>query len=269
MSNLEIFCVTDVPSKNLESLNLKLAGVGQKKFSTKYIKCNEKKNIHEKEKYYSELTFHYWFWKNMLNYYDDNKWIGFCQKRRFWIKDEFSEINNIDNLKNSLLTEIPSEWEGNDAFLCKPILVSPVKKMKLLKRGWRNVIKQPSILIDKKKHNIKLQFDMFHGYGILNKAIELLPVKEQEDFQYYINNEIKFNPNIMFISKKKILKLWFENLFKWLFDCEKIFGFKKLKGYDTGRLYAYLSERYLSFWFTSRYKTKDIPWKFFETIKRN
>ena len=35
--------------------------------------------------------------------------------------------------------------------------------------------------------------------------------------------------------------------FPWLEECEKIFGFDKLKGYDTTRLYAYLSERYLSF----------------------
>ena len=49
------------------------------------------------------------------------------------------------------------------------------------------------------------------------------------------------------ISKKKILKEWFESLFKWLSSCEKIFGFDELHGYDKGRLYAYLSERYLSF----------------------
>ena len=88
MSNLEIFCVTDLQLKNLEYLELKLVGVGRKKFSDNYIQCNQGNNIHEKEKYYSELTFHYWFWKNMLDFYDDFKWIGFCQKRRFWVKDE-------------------------------------------------------------------------------------------------------------------------------------------------------------------------------------
>ena len=42
---------------------------------------------------------------------------------------------------------------------------------------------------------------------------------------------------------------WYEDLFEWLFECEKIFGFKSLQGYDTTRLYAFLAERYLSFWF--------------------
>ena len=269
MSNLEIFCITDIPLKNLEYLELKLVGVGQRKFSNKYIQCNKGENIHNKEKYYSELTFHYWFWKNMLDNFDDNKWIGFCQKRRFWIRDKFKKIDNIKDLKISLLNEIPKEWENFEAFVCDPISVSPAKKMKLIKRGWRNIIKNPTILIDKNKHNIKLQFDMFHGYGILDKAIELLPNNQRDDFRNYVNNELKFYPNIMVISKKEILKHWFEDLFRWLFNCEKIFGFDQLVGYDKGRLYAYLSERYLSFWFSHYYKTKHIPWKFFDTLKKN
>ena len=44
-------------------------------------------NIFEKEVYYSELTFQYWYWKNKLDI-NDKSWIGFCQKRRFWLKKE-------------------------------------------------------------------------------------------------------------------------------------------------------------------------------------
>ena len=46
--------------------------------------------------------------------------------------------------------------------------------------------------------------------------------------------------------------------------CENIFGFEKLKGYDTGRIYAYLSERYLSFWFKKYTKYKEQPWIFLD-----
>ena len=53
----------------------------------------------------------------------------------------------------------------------------------------------------------------------------------------------------MFISKINILDKWFSVLFPWLERCEKQFGFKELVGYDQTRLYAYLAERYLSFWF--------------------
>ena len=61
-------------------------------------------NIDYKEKYYSELTFHYWFWKNEMKSLDKNNWIGFCQKRRFWIKKDILKKDiNIYNIKNYIL----------------------------------------------------------------------------------------------------------------------------------------------------------------------
>ena len=46
--------------------------------------------------------------------------------------------------------------------------------MKVMKKGLRSFLKDPRILFDKKKQTIKLHFDMFHGYGKLDKAIDLL-----------------------------------------------------------------------------------------------
>ena len=43
------------------------------------------------------------------------------------------------------------------------------------------------------------------------------------------------------------MEKYFNDVFPWLLECEKIFGLDNLKGYDQTRLYAYLSERYLSF----------------------
>ena len=88
MKKLKIFCVTNEEIKHLENLNLTLVGVGKKRFKKNYITCLNGKNIQEKEKYYSELTFHYWFWKNKLKNFNDDTWIGFCQKRRFWVKSD-------------------------------------------------------------------------------------------------------------------------------------------------------------------------------------
>ena len=68
----------------------------------------------------------------------------------------------------------------------------------------------------------------------------------------------------MFIAKSFIADKWFEDLFTWLFKCEEIFGFENLKGYDTQRLYAYLAERYLSFWFKKYTKFTTWPWKFID-----
>ena len=105
---------------------------------------------------------------------------------------------------------------------------------------------------------------MHHGYGVLDKAIDQLEEKDREYFRKFVNEEHMLNANIMFISKKEIMEKWFLDLFNWLFKCEKIFGLKNLKGYDQQRLYAYLSERYLPFWFKKYSKTLEWPWTLHE-----
>ena len=141
------------------------------------------------------------------------------------------------------------------------------KKMKLIKRGWKNILVDPSVFVNEGKHSIKLHFDMHHGYGVLDKAINELSTKDRNEFRKYVENNTEFNPNIMFISKKIILDKWFKDLFKWLFRCEKVFGTKKLKGYDQERLYAYLAERYLPFWFKKYTRTTVCDWGYYDFNK--
>ena len=262
MNNLKIYCVTNKKLKFLEQLPLKLVGVGKDHFSNFYLKCNDKDNIDYKEQFYSELTFHYWYWKNLLSN-EKCKWVGFCQKRRFWIKTklESTEVKK-ELLKNNLLTKIDSKYEKYDSFICNPIKISGSKKIKILKRGWRNVLNDPTILFLKKKQNIKLHFDMHHGYKNLEKAINHLNYNDRDDFKKYVNERNYFNPNIMCIARIEILNNWFQDLFEWLEKCESEFGFDNLKGYDTLRLYAYLAERYMSFWFKKYTKYKEQPWAF-------
>ena len=263
MSKISIYCVTNVELKYLEELNLNLAGVGTKKFKKNYITALGGKNIQHKEKNYSELTFHYWFWKNRLKKIDKNLWVGFCQKRRFWLKAD-KKIKNFKQLKKYILRKPPDKWLKYESIICNPIKIDNPKKMKLIKRGYKNILSNPSIIYDKKKQNIKLHFDMHHGYGILDKAINHLNKKERILFKEFVNKNNSFNPHIMFISKKKIIDKWFKSLFSWLFRCEKEFGLKNLKGYDQQRLYAYLAERYLSFWFKKNTKYLEWYWAFFE-----
>jgi len=258
-----IFCVTNSELKYLEQLPVKLVGVGKNIFSKKYISCLNGKNIQKKEKNYSELTFHYWFWKNRLKFYNTNSWIGFCQKRRFWTKSN-KKIKSLKELKKNIITKAPKQWNKYESIICKPIRVDKTKKMKLIKRGLKNLIENPSIFFNEKKRSIKLHFDMHHGYGILEDSIRFLKTQDREEFREYVNNNRKFNPHIMFISKKHILNKWFIDLFDWLFKCEKFFGLSNLKGYDQERLYAYLAERYLSFWFKKYTKYLEWHWSFYD-----
>ena len=102
---------------------------------------------------------------------------------------------------------------------------------------------------------------MFHGYGKLDKAIDLLNKNERDNFREYVSKGRSFSPNQMFITHPKIMNEWFKSLFDWLFKCEDIFGFKNLSGYET-RLYAYLAERYLSYWFNKYSNPIEWQWAF-------
>ena len=126
MSQLEIYCVTNKQIPQLEKSKYKLAAVGIREFTDRYLTCDTGDNIFNKEKYYSELTFHYWYWKNLYAVNSKN-WIGFCQRRRFFIKPEslVSEIN-INNLNKYIVTEPEKDWENYNSIICSQISVSGV-----------------------------------------------------------------------------------------------------------------------------------------------
>ena len=116
--------------------------------------------------------------------------------------------------------------------------------------------------MDHQKISIKIQFDLHHGYGVLERAISVMDEKDKSEFLKFVNNNTTYNPHIMFISKKRILNNFFKDQFEWLFKCEKIFGLDNLRGYDQTRLYAFLAERYMPFWFKKYSKTIEWPWVF-------
>ena len=101
---------------------------------------------------------------------------------------------------------------------------------------------------------------MMHGDGNLSKAIEMLESNERKDFRDFVNNNTSFNPHNMFICKtKKILFDYYDSVFPWLERCEKIFGLENLKGYGLRRIYGFLAERYLSYWFKKYTKYTVLP----------
>ena len=265
MKNLKIYCVTNKKINFVSKSNYFFGWVGKEPAPKDYLTCNTQDNIFIKEKFYSELTFHYWYWKNQLKNENDTDWIGFCQKRRFWIKDEAKEKNiNTSNANDFLVDGVEELPKNVESIICEAIKVNNVKKIKMIKRGIKSLIKDPSIFFDTSKQSVKFHFDMHHGYKNLERAISVMKEKDRSEFLHYVENNVCYNPHIMVISKKRILNKWFSSLFEWLFECENVHGFDKLKGYDTQRLYAFLGERYLSFWFKKYTIYKENHWRLIE-----
>ena len=230
-------------------------GLGKDNYSTEWLKDNSGNNISHKNQYYGEYSFHYWFWKNMIDKIDENTWIGFCTYRRFW----GNKINDHSSkLSEKIIQKIPEEWNMYDVILGDKINVQGIKLMKVLKHGKKLILKNPKIIF-KKNRNIKFQFDLYHGTGILDKAIELLDDNNKEDFKDYLNQNGSYNQGNMFISKsKKLIKDYYKDIFNWLEKCEKIFGFE-LEGYNKKRIYAFLAERFLPYWFNKNAKVLEWP----------
>ena len=100
--------------------------------------------------------------------------------------------------------------------------------------------------------------------GNLEKAANLLPEKDKKDFIAYVSSKTWLIGHCIFISKNKnIMDRFYNDLFSWLSNCEKIFGFKS-NNYDTKRIYSFLTERYMPFWFEKYAKVLTWPWVFFD-----
>ena len=270
MKNLKMFCTTLDPNHYnfIKELGYIPVGLGDKDFNNEWLRDNSGINISKKNKNYAECTFHYWFWKNYLNTME-NEWIGFCHYRKFWSTRGKDNKISSETLKNNILQEIPKDYEKYDVILGEPFFVDQLRTMKFLKNGFKIVIKNPLVFFKKKKRNLNFHFDLMHGENNLQKAINLLDKENQEDFRNFVKSEVSFNPFHMLICKsKKILNDYYKNLFPWLEKCENLFKFDDLKGYGKIRIYAFLAERFMSYWFQKNTQFKTMPIIFYD-LKNN
>ncbi len=258
---MQMYCITikDDHLGKISKLGYLPVGLGKDIFSKSFIRDNSGENITEKNPYYGEYTFHYWLWRNKLKTLDDG-WVGFCQYRKFWsIKNDLPKLESLKDLKDNILNFVPKDLEKFDSILGKPLFINQFKLTKFIKKDIKKILSNPSILFDKRKRNIKFHFDLMHGEGNLDKAISFLEPDDKEDFRNFVNEEVSFNPHNMFICKsKKILNNYYNKLFPWLKKCEKEFGFN-LDGYGLKRIYGFLAERYMSFWFRKYTKSTTLP----------
>ena len=276
MKNLSMFCLSLYPEHldNLKTINYMPVGLGKNNFSNEWIRDNTGQNISNKNKYYGEYTFHYWFWKNMIDEMPEKNWIGFCAYRRYWANNndlksnELSQIINNQNFKQHVLQDLNKDWSNYETILVEKIPFGKVKFSKIIKNGGiKSILKNFKPFL-KNQTTIKFHFDIFHGNGKIDKAIELLEKKERDDFRIFINNQ-SFNKENMFICRsKKIVKEYYKSIFSWLNKCENIFGFN-LSAWHEVRIYAFLAERYLSYWFSKYTSVKEWPIFFYDTNKNN
>ena len=261
MNSLKIFCITLNPKHEniIRNLSYIPVGLGTETFSKNCLTDKIGENIANKNLFYGEYTFHYWIWKNYIKNLK-TEWVGFCQYRKFFVKEESNEKNlSFDHFKKILINNENLNYEKYDCILGNKFSVENYKISKIFKNHLIEFIKNPILIFNKKKRNLKLHFDLFHGKGNLDLAIDQLDEKNKNDFKNFMNVNNDFNPHNMFICKTEILKDYYDEVFPWLKKCEKIFGFENLKTYGEKRIYGFLAERFLSYWFSKNFKVKEVP----------
>ena len=59
----------------------------------------------------------------------------------------------------------------------------------MLKRGYKSLIKNPLPFFQSEKRPIKFHFDMHHGHGNLDKAINVMNEKDKLEFKKFCRNK--------------------------------------------------------------------------------
>ena len=272
MNSHKIFCMclNSHHLENLKKLEYVPVGLGKQNFESEWLGDNTGDNISSKNPFYGEYTFYYWVWKNFLNDFPDNQWLGFCGYRYHWSQkstassEEINKFVNKENFQDYILKKIPPEWDDYDVILGEEMIINNWKFSKIIKHAPKKFLMNPKFFL-KKNQNIKLHFDVFHGEGIIDRAISYLDKNDKADFEKFVNQKNSFNrENLFFCKSKKLMNDYFKSVFVWLEKCESEFGFE-LEGYSLKRLYAFLAERYLSYWFQKYSKYKTWPIFFYDT----
>ena len=270
MRKVFIFCCSHFHDIKIEKLkNIIPAGTGSKNFPSNWLSDKTGNSISHLNKTYAELTFHYWIWKNYLENFRENDLIGFCQYRRFWLKENH-EINiNFDNLDNNLINENNLKNFDNEVFLTKSENIVLKKKSIFKYRSFFENITNPQPIFNRSYHTAGLQFEIStRTKKIIYKVAKYLEKKDQQDYLDFLNNEKKVNFHNMFITNKSILDEYMKYLFRWLDLCDPEIKMINTDKYSSRRIHAFLAERFLHFWFNKYYKIKELPIAFLDIPKK-
>ena len=229
---LKSYCVSTIYRKLLDSLPNYISplGVGKNLFPSNWLDEKKGKNISNLNQYYGEHSGIYWVWQNCMDGFKENDWIGFCHYRKLWLNDLYEKKQklNIGSLYSNLLKENNDIFKKNEVILIQPII-------------YQN-------------KNLFQDFEDVHKTNILRESLSFFDINIKNSFENHLNSNSLYPLNL-FIVKKNIFIKYCETIFPWLEKCFELCKKKNLlKDYNT-RLPSFLSERFVSFWF-SQYENK-------------
>ena len=221
--------------------------------SKKYLNEGVGDNLKSYNKFFGELTGMYWVYKNELQKYKNEDWIGFCQYRRFFLDNTYEEFHEIDSdLYSKLLFQKTSIFD-----ICDSVMIEPTHL----------------------KQNVYDHFRDNHGERLMKESFKMLDEKDSKLFKEYLEGN-EFSICNMFITKPQVFIRYCNFIFPFL---QKILNFCLKENLCIGtniRLPVFFIERFTSFWFwkntkvnylsyavLNKYFTSNITNSFYNTLK--
>jgi len=223
-----------------------MAGNHRTKNKTGISGDNTADNISEKNKYYSELTGHYWIWKNT-----EQEIVGTCHYRRFFAGRNEPIIYRIKRLfyypvglykkrAGLIYTSRVNFWEKR--ILGKDQLLNLLEK-------YDAILPQPRIL----RYSVKEHYRRYHNLDDL-KLLEAIIREKHPEYLQALNDVMESNQlyaNNMFILKNQHFQEFMSWLFDILFEFEKRAVLSDYAGYQE-RVLGFIAERLLNVWFRKK-----------------
>jgi len=260
---LIIFCTSHKTINYLDKFYPAIQMVGCSNtivFPNSWHKSNEKKNISVKFFSYADLVGHYYIWKNFLDKYNQDSWIGFSQYRRLWIKNKIVRNIELNLLDKIILTDLDESWNEYDAII-PPAFFFRKQKKEIIKNFLLFPIKRDISLL-KYKTTVLEQFAQSlgpFGKDLIFEIIQYLPASESYDFLEFLKSRTHLSAHGMYISKVKIINQYSNLIFEWFLKCENIINKNNnLPLIKNSRIFQYINERFLDYWF-SKY-CKALRW---------
>ena len=263
-NKLIIFCTSHKTITYLDKFypSIQMVGCGNNlNFPNNWHLSSTKKNISEKFFSYADLVGHYYIWKNFLDNYNQDSWIGFSQYRRLWIKNIITKDIELNHLEKIILTEIDRTWHEYDAIISPSFYFK-----KKIKEIFKNILLFPikrDFSLFKYKTTVLDQFAKSlgsFGYDLIFDIIQYLPPTERDDFLEFLKQRTHLSAHGMYISKVKIINRYSSVIFEWFSKCENIVNKNNnLPLIKNSRIFQYINERFLDYWLTKYYKVLRWP----------
>ena len=221
-------------------------------------------NISVKNKYYSELTGLYWFWKNY-----EADIVGTCHYRRFYtakpvpffhkLKRLFYYPAGLHRKRNGLIYCSNRQYWGKRILTCEEI--------ESLLSHFDAILPQARTL----KYTVEKHFGRYHQLFDLQLLREIITEKSPEyvaTFEQMLQQK-RLYANNMFILRNEQFQQLTSWLFTILFEFEQRVDLNLYTNYQQ-RLFGFLSERLITTWFLHhrKLKIKELPLIYLKHFKK-